>query len=155
MIDIDEYVLVESAKEAEDAGGQGSTKAFVCDVTDATRAKATAEEVISAFGSIDVLVNDAVVGPERIRDFFVEPAKFWELDDDLWNAMLADEYLRAAADGEDLRALYVRARLGAHRQRYDQPRHDVSVRSRRLWPDQGGAGGPYGDYKPATSKAPA
>ena len=88
MIDIDEYVLVESAKEAEDAGGQGSTKAFVCDVTDATGAKATAEEVISTFGSIDVLVNDAVVGPERIRNFFVEPAKFWELDDDLWNAML-------------------------------------------------------------------
>ena len=57
MIDIDEYVLVDAAKEAEDAGGQGSTKALVCDVTDATRAKATAEEVISAFGSIDVLVT--------------------------------------------------------------------------------------------------
>jgi len=88
MIDIDKDVLAEAAKEAEDAGGQGSTKPFVCDVTDAERAKATAEDVMSSFGSIDVLVNDAVVGPERIPDFFVTPAKFWELEDDLWNAML-------------------------------------------------------------------
>jgi NAD(P)-dependent dehydrogenase (short-subunit alcohol dehydrogenase family) len=88
MIDIDKDVLAEAANEAENAGGQGSTKALVCDVTDAERAKATAEEVMSSFGSIDVLVNDAVVGPERIPDFFVQPAKFWELEDDLWNAML-------------------------------------------------------------------
>lgn len=88
MIDIDKDVLAEAANEAENAGGQGSTKALVCDVTDAERAKATVEEVISSFGSIDVLVNDAVVGPERIPDFFVQPAKFWELQDDLWNAML-------------------------------------------------------------------
>jgi NAD(P)-dependent dehydrogenase (short-subunit alcohol dehydrogenase family) len=88
MIDIDKDVLAESAKAAEDAGGQGSAKPFVCDVTDAERAKTTAEDVMSSFGSIDVLVNDAVVGPERIPDFFVKPAKFWELEDDLWNAML-------------------------------------------------------------------
>jgi 3-oxoacyl-[acyl-carrier protein] reductase len=88
MIDIDEDVLSEAAKEAEEAGGQGSVKPLICDVTDPDRAKATAEEIISVFGSLDVLVNDAVVGPERIPDFFVHPSKFWELEDDLWNAML-------------------------------------------------------------------
>jgi len=88
MIDIDEDVLQEAAKEAEDAGGQGSIKPLICDVTDADRAKATAEEIVSSFGSLDVLVNDAVVGPERIKDFFVRPAKFWDLDNNLWNAML-------------------------------------------------------------------
>ena len=88
MIDIDEDVLQEAAKEAEDAGGRGSIKPLICDVTDADRAKATAEEIVSSFGSLDVLVNDAVVGPERIKDFFVQPAKFWKLDNDLWNAML-------------------------------------------------------------------
>ena len=88
MIDIDEDVLQEAAKEAEDAGGQGSIKPLSCDVTDADRAKATAEEIVSSFGSLDVLVNDAVVGPERIKDFFVRPAKFWDLDNNLWNAML-------------------------------------------------------------------
>lgn len=88
MIDIDEEVLKDAAAEAENAGGQGSVKALICDVTDAEKAKATAAEVVSAFGSLDVLVNDAVVGPERIPDFFVKPAKFWELGDDVWNAML-------------------------------------------------------------------
>lgn len=88
MIDIDEDVLKDAAAEAENAGGQGSTMGLVCDVTDAARAKQTAAEVTAAFGSLDVLVNDAVVGPERIPDFFVEPAKFWDLGDDLWNAML-------------------------------------------------------------------
>ena len=88
MIDIDEDVLQEAANEAEDAGGQGSIKPLICDVTDADRAKATAEEIVSSFGSLDVLVNDAVVGPERIKDFFVRPAKFWDLDNNLWNAML-------------------------------------------------------------------
>jgi NAD(P)-dependent dehydrogenase (short-subunit alcohol dehydrogenase family) len=141
MIDIDEYVLVESAKEAEDAGGQGSTKAFVCDVTDATRAKATAEEVISTFGSIDVLVNDAVVGPERIRNFFVEPAKFWELDDDLWNAMLQVNIFGPQLMAKTCAPYMIECGWG----------RIVNVttsldRSRRLWPDQGGAGGPYGDY---------
>ena len=88
MIDIDEDVLQEAAKEAEDAGGQGSIKPLICDVTDADRAKETAEEIVSSFGSLDVLINDAVVGPERIKDFFVRPAKFWDLDNNLWNAML-------------------------------------------------------------------
>ena len=88
MIDIDEDVLMDSVKEAEHAGGQGAAKGFVCDVTDADRAKATTAEIVSAFGSLDVLVNDAAVGPDRIPDFFVEPTKFWDLDDGLWNAML-------------------------------------------------------------------
>ena len=88
MIDIDEDVLNEAAKLAENAGGQGSAKAFVCDVTDAERAKATAEEIVATFGSLDVLVNDAVIGPERISGFMTKKSKFWELDDDLWNAML-------------------------------------------------------------------
>ena len=88
MIDIDEDVLTAAAKDAEDAGGQGSVKAIVCDVTDADRAKAVAEEIVESFGSLDVLVNDAVIGPERIPNFMNEKAKFWELGDDLWNAML-------------------------------------------------------------------
>ena len=88
MIDIDEDVLEDSAKKAEDSGGQGSVKAITCDVTDSARAKTVAKEVLTVFGSIDVLVNDAVIGPERIPTFMKEKAKFWELEDDLWKAML-------------------------------------------------------------------
>ena len=88
MIDIDEDVLNEAAKLAENTGGPGSAKDFVCDVTDAEHAKATSEEIVATFGSLDVLVNDAVIGPERISGFMTKKSKFWELDDDLWNAML-------------------------------------------------------------------
>ena len=88
MIDIDEDVLKEAASAAEDAGGQGSVKAIVCDVTDADRAGAAAAEIVADFGSLDVLVNDAVIGPERIPGFMTQKSKFWELGDDLWNAML-------------------------------------------------------------------
>ncbi len=88
MIDIDADVLAEAVKEAEGAGGQGAARGWQCDVTDAARAQAVAADVASTFGSIDVLVNDAVVGPERIADFFVKHSKFWELDNDLWNQML-------------------------------------------------------------------
>ncbi len=88
MIDIDEDVLRAAARDAEEAGGQGSAKALVCDVTDADRAQSAIDEIVSSFGSLDVLVNDAVVGPERIAGFMVEHTEFWNLDDDLWNAML-------------------------------------------------------------------
>ena len=88
MIDIDEDVLKEAASAAEDAGGQGSVKAIFCDVTEADRAGAAAAEIIADFGSLDVLVNDAVIGPERIPGFMTQKSKFWELGDDLWNAML-------------------------------------------------------------------
>ena len=83
IIDIDEDVLMEAAGEAEAAGGEGSVKPIVCDVTDAERAKAAADDTISTFGYLDVLVNESVVGPERIPIFMTEKARFWELGDDL------------------------------------------------------------------------
>ena len=89
MIDIDEDVLMAAARDAEAAGGQGCTLPILCDVTDADRAAAARDEIMGRFGRLDVLVNDAVVGPERIGDhFFHAPPKFWELGDDLWRQML-------------------------------------------------------------------
>ena len=89
MIDIDEDVLTAAARDAEAAGGQGCALPIVCDVTDADRAAATLDEILSRFGRLDMLVNDAVVGPERIGDhFFHDPPKFWQLEDALWRQML-------------------------------------------------------------------
>ena len=89
MIDIDEDVLSAAARDAEAAGGQGCALPIVCDVTDADRAAATLDEILSRFGRLDMLVNDAVVGPERIGDhFFHDPPKFWQLEDGLWRQML-------------------------------------------------------------------
>ncbi len=89
MIDIDEDVLTAAARDVEAAGGQGSALPIVCDVTAADAAQAALETVLGRFGRLDMLVNDAVVGPERIGDdFFHDPPKFWELDDALWRRML-------------------------------------------------------------------
>lgn len=89
MIDIDEDVLVASAAEVAEAGGQGCSLPIVADVTSAENAKAALDRTVSQFGHLDVLVNDAVVGPERIGgDFFHGRRKFWELDDALWRQML-------------------------------------------------------------------
>ena len=88
MLDIDSEILQEAVREAKAASAGGNVEGFVCDVTDAARVSSVVADIASRLGGIDVLVNDAVVGPERIADFFVKPTKFWELDDDLWNQML-------------------------------------------------------------------
>ena len=89
MIDLDEDVLRAACAEVDRAGGQGAALALVCDVTDAGAAAAARESTLARFGRIDALVNNAVVGPERIgAGYFTDPPRFWELDDALWHRML-------------------------------------------------------------------
>ncbi len=89
MIDIDEDVLTAAARDVESAGGQGCALPITADVTSSDAARAAFETVLDRFGRLDMLVNDAVVGPERIGgNFFNDRRKFWELDDDLWRRML-------------------------------------------------------------------
>ena len=89
MIDIDKDVLSAARSDVEAAGGQGCAIDLPCDVTSAEAARAALDSVLSRFGRLDMLVNDAVVGPERIGgNFFTDPPKFWELDDALWRQML-------------------------------------------------------------------
>lgn len=89
MIDIDADVLNEAASLVENAGGQGAALPVVADVTSADNAATAVQKVLDRFGRIDVLVNDAVVGPERIGpNFFTDRTKFWDLDDGLWRQML-------------------------------------------------------------------
>jgi NAD(P)-dependent dehydrogenase (short-subunit alcohol dehydrogenase family) len=88
LLDIDRDVLDDAVDEARRISGTNCARPFVCDVADAAQTKATTAAVASAFGSLDVLVNNAVVGPERIPEFFIKPTRFWELGDDLWDAML-------------------------------------------------------------------
>lgn len=89
MIDIDADVLADAAKEVDGAGGQGAALPLVADVTSAQKARDALARTLDRFGRLDVLVNDAVVGPERIKPtFIIEKEKFWNLDDDLWQLML-------------------------------------------------------------------
>lgn len=89
MIDLDRDVLEEAAAAAEKAGGQGAAFPIAGDVTSESLATAALEQCLGRYGRADMLVNDAVVGPENIGSrFMAEPRRFWELDDELWNKML-------------------------------------------------------------------
>jgi 3-oxoacyl-[acyl-carrier protein] reductase len=89
MLDIDADVLAEAARAVDDAGGQGAALPVVADVTSAEKARDALARTLDRFSRLDVLVNDAVVGPERIKPtFMIEKEKFWTLDDDLWQLML-------------------------------------------------------------------
>jgi 3-oxoacyl-[acyl-carrier protein] reductase len=89
MIDLDGDVLEAAARKVVAAGGQGAALPVVCDVSDRGRAADAFARALDRYGRIDVLVNNAVIGPENIgAGFMAEPRKFWQLDDDLWNAML-------------------------------------------------------------------
>lgn len=89
MIDIDEDVLVAAAAEAAEIGGQGCALPIVADVANRERARRAVALAIEHFGHLDALVNDAVVGPQRIGgNFLVNKPRFWELNDDLWRQML-------------------------------------------------------------------
>jgi NAD(P)-dependent dehydrogenase (short-subunit alcohol dehydrogenase family) len=89
LVDIDEMLLQETAADVESAGGQGAALPVVCDVSSQAAAQQALAQALDRYGRIDVLVNDAVIGPENVGSgFMANPRKFWELDDDLWNAQL-------------------------------------------------------------------
>ena len=89
LVDIDEALLQETAADVDKAGGQGAGLPVLCDVASQQAAADALRQTLDRYGRLDVLVNDAVIGPESIgENFFGAPRKFWELDDNLWNAML-------------------------------------------------------------------
>ncbi len=89
LVDIDEALLQATAADVESAGGQGAALPVICDVSSQAAARNALAQALDRYGRVDVLVNNAVVGPENIgAGFMANPRKFWELDDDLWNAML-------------------------------------------------------------------
>jgi 3-oxoacyl-[acyl-carrier protein] reductase len=85
MVEIDADALEAAAADAESAGGQGCVLPIVADVTDETRAAEAVAQTVGHFGSVDVLVNDAAIGPQAFRPSNLdEPLKVWEVDLDLW-----------------------------------------------------------------------
>ena len=89
VIDVDKDVLAATRADVETAGGQGCAMETCCDVTSPDATRAALEAVLVRLGRLDVLVNNAVVGPQRLGEHFLtEPPKFWELDDGLFREML-------------------------------------------------------------------
>lgn len=69
---------------AAELRAEGIEASFIeADVTDIASCRSLADEVVSAFGGIDVLVNNAAIAST------VQRAVFWELDDDEWDSLMA------------------------------------------------------------------
>jgi NAD(P)-dependent dehydrogenase (short-subunit alcohol dehydrogenase family) len=89
LVDLERDVLAAAAADVETAGGQGCALVLPADVTDSQRAAEVVEETISSFGSLDILINDAAMGPQFFtEDFTGDGPRFWEVDNDLWLRVL-------------------------------------------------------------------
>ena len=85
LVDLEQDVLAPAAASVEAAGGQGCALPLVADVTDSDRAEAVVAETIAAFGGLDILINDAAMGPQFFStDITGGGPRFWEVDNELW-----------------------------------------------------------------------
>ena len=88
LVDLEEDVLTAAEVRVAGAGGQGSAIAVVADVSDGEAAERARDAAFGRFGRIDVLINDAAIGPQVVGgNLFTDKRKFWELDDALWKRM--------------------------------------------------------------------
>lgn len=82
--------LAETITEATQIAGSQNVLGLVADVSDYDQCAAAVSSVISAFGKIDVLINNAGIGMRLISETFnTQPTKFWEADPQAWAAIVA------------------------------------------------------------------
>jgi 3-oxoacyl-[acyl-carrier protein] reductase len=87
LVDVAKDALREVTAQIESLGGRVYSSAM--DISDAAAAEALREEAERRFGGVDVLVNNAAIGPERNSPrYLIDKPKFWSTHDELWLAML-------------------------------------------------------------------
>lgn len=97
---------LENAVTEANAMNRGAAMAVAADVADYAACECAVAATLSAFGGLDVLVNNAGLGMRLISERFnTEPSNFWEADPDAWrrvvetNLIGAFNMARAAAPG--------------------------------------------------------
>ena len=89
MLGTDADVLRDAVARVESAHRPGCAIAVVADVTDEERAREAIEETVLRYGAIDVLINNAAIGPQAAAtDYIGDPPKFWQLDGALWTRVM-------------------------------------------------------------------
>lgn len=77
------------AAEAEAELGAGRVLPLACDATDAAACEEAVARALEAFDRVDVLVNNAGVGMQTIReDYMNRPVRFWEAEVERWQRMV-------------------------------------------------------------------
>lgn len=85
LVDVDGGTLARAVAQAGDTVGGERVISVVTDVSDEIQVRKAIAATIEAFGGVDVLVNDAGIGPPANgRSLFNNPEKFWENDLGRW-----------------------------------------------------------------------
>jgi 3-oxoacyl-[acyl-carrier protein] reductase len=88
-VDMNAEALDALTAEAEKSQLASRVVAVIADVTQAEECRAVAERARTAFGGADVLVNNAGIGMQTIREtYMTEPVRFWEAEPERWQAMV-------------------------------------------------------------------
>ncbi len=85
VLDIDKAEAEATAAELNGMNSAGKAIALTCDISDIKAAEAAIKETISAFGRLDILVNNAAKGTIHIEQSpKSKSAKFYEADPIVW-----------------------------------------------------------------------
>src|ERR1700757_881087 len=89
-VDRDREPLETLAASARQQGNAAELLTLTADLTDDAAADAIAMASRGKFGRIDILINNAGIGPGAIRpDSWERPLKFWEITPDQWRRFVA------------------------------------------------------------------
>jgi NAD(P)-dependent dehydrogenase (short-subunit alcohol dehydrogenase family) len=89
LVDLDGEELQEVALEIQAIGGRDSVLPLGADVCDPESAATAVHYAAEKFGRIDVVFNNAALGPQAVADDpFGAPPKFWELNPYIFIRML-------------------------------------------------------------------
>ena len=76
-------------KEVENVASTVGGRAILADVSKKDDVRRLADAVITDYGRIDILVNNAARGMKFINDsFMTEPKPFWQADPDIWQMVI-------------------------------------------------------------------
>ncbi len=88
-VDVREEPLRALAEEAKKRNGPGRVEPATADITDPAACEDLVRRTIAVFGGLHMLVNNAGIGMQTIRETYMnEPVPFWEADIDRWQRMM-------------------------------------------------------------------
>src|SRR6516162_4156344 len=89
-VDREREPLEALAATAREQGKAAELLTIATDLTDDSSAEAITKATRGKFGRIDILINNAGIGPGSIRpDSWQRPLKFWEITSDQWRLFVA------------------------------------------------------------------
>ena len=89
LADVDSAALAQAAATIEAQAGRDHVRGIGCDITSKADCERLVAGTLEIFGALDVLVNNAGMGPAHLeRSPDTRSLKFWESDPDLWRAII-------------------------------------------------------------------